>query len=74
MNYCQEGVRLVPFLTRGKYMLVFEYSHVSTHKAQRTFIDSIVKINWLSFFVKNRCLLSGLLPVQVGLRRATTKT
>ena len=62
MNYCQEGVRLVPFLTRGKYMLVFEYSHVSTHKAQRTFIDSIVKINWFPSLQKtDACCLASFL-------------
>ena len=38
--------RLLPFLTRAKYMLVFEYSHVSKSRAQRTVIDEIVTGNW----------------------------
>jgi len=37
----------VPFLIRAKYMLVYEYIHISTRRAQRTVIDVIVRGNWL---------------------------
>ena len=83
MNDCEEeGEGVVPFLTCVKYMLVFEYSHASTCRAQRTVIDVIVRGNWLSSSHKTAaCCLASFVPKlalhvphQVTLTRATSKT
>ena len=59
MNDCEEEEWvLVLFLTRAKYMLVFEYSHVCTRRAQRTVIDVIVRGNWLPSLYKQLLAVS----------------
>ena len=58
---------VVPFLTRAKNMLVYEYSHVSTRRAQRTVIDVIVRGNWLPSLHKTAacCLASFVLKLAI---------
>ena len=55
----EEEGGVVPFLTRAKYMLVYEYSHVSTRRAQRTVIDVIVRGNWLPSSHKTAACCAG---------------
>ena len=60
MNDCaEEEGGLVPFLTRAKFMLDFEYIHFSTHSAQRTVIDVIVRGNWLPSSHKTAACCAG---------------
>ena len=62
MNDCEEEEeegRVVPFLTRAKYMLVYEYSHGSTRRAQRTGFDVTVRGNWLPSSHKTAACCAG---------------